>query len=716
MSDGCDQCFLRNNLDSIEKHYKDAIENHGAKPEDIVFILNAEAKDTDSQPSDALDANSFLRNKFPHVDIKFDDDFEGMEKSVVFNMTNGSIGSKPSIIPLSLTRANNHLVIFIQDFRDIFQDASKMNLVKTDQKNISPTLETNPHKGQMAPGVREASEILASLSTNISLDSVEKLVKEWGVEDLYQQLIQQNKTRWQMIKILTQQLFKTQTTLTMSQFMDSLATASMMNAATRVPLTRSLTLRDVVAEQIKLNIEYITDDLKGRITARNLTDNEQIELAISLGQGNLFNLLTRPQDPNTLAISDHNALATCVDTWRSQATQMTSTEEVINCLVKAGLSKIAVQIKQKLENQTGNNDIASFANITLQEQIETTVFDVFLPIVCIMFTTIFLILLYSNYMHTQFMILLVAHWVPGAVFFSIHLYYNQSFYGPILSRFHMILLLLFQLIGSTVLHIHYIMQRVSSTGGAVERYKMKKVIQLAESSMLMNNFTSMTTVIYALQMVNEGKVSLSEPALFSFFTLAAGSHFLKLVINIVKKKTSEEDTSISGLKIYPIISSLLVKTVAVLFMLSSNTNYAPLCCCIAMVLAFVFNFWIEKKLVNTETEEPEVNMTWLRATHSLIFPLAPEQKSRKAYLGASLQLVVGDMSAVAVGFTVTSLAGLVKGLFLTPNMGMALGVTSIGLTLVACNALYVSHALKPSSLSRANEDIEQSCDEATETT
>ena len=140
--------------------------------------------------------------------------------------------------------------------------------------------------------------------------------------------------------------------------------------------------------------------------------------------------------------------------------------------------------------------------------------------------------------------------------------------------------------------------------------------------------------------------------------------------------------------------------------------------CVAALLwfwPFVFNFFIEKKLVNTETEEQEVNMTWLRATHSLIFPLAPEQQSKRANLGASLQLVVGDISAMAVGFTVTSLAGLVKGIFLTPNMWMALGVTSIGLTLFSCTALYVIHAWKTSSSSQANDDIEESYDEATET-
>ena len=672
-----------------------------------------EAKEEDTRLSDALSATAFLREKFPQVDIKFDDDFEGMEKSVVFNLTNGSIASSPSIIPLSLTRANNHLVIFIQDFRDIFMDASKLNLVKVDPKNLPIYLAADQNETGTSTGLQEASSILASQSTKISLDSMAKLAKEWGIEALYQQLLKQNKTRWQMINMLTQEIFKTRPSLTLADFMDSLGTVNMMNCATRVPLTRTFTMRDVVAEKLKLNLEQSIDDLKSRITARNLTDNEQIELAQSLGQRNLFNLLTRPLDPKVIAVADQHALVTCVDTWGNQATEHTSTEELINCLLKSGLIRIAAQIKEKLENPTANYDIASFANFSIRERMGTTAFDIFLPIFCIISTVVFLVLLFCNIRHAEFWTLLVMHWVPGAGFFGIHLYYNQSYYGPILSKFYMALLLLFQLIGSTVLYILYIMKRVSSTGGAVDRYKMKKILQLAESSMLMNNFTSLMIATYSLQLWNEGRISMNNPAIFSMFIITVGLHMLKLGTNILKKQ-GQFSVGAAAVKCFPVMSSLLVKAIAILLLLSADSYWGPLYGLATVSLAFSLNYWIEKKFVSTETEDQEINMTWMRTAHSLIYPLEHELPTKNVNLGKSLQLLLGDFAALACGLTVNYLAEITKGLFLTHNMVMALGVTGVGLTLYASTASYVI-SLWNAPASSLNDNLYESDNNVTET-
>ena len=81
-----------NNLTSLKSHISEAIEKHGATPQDIVFILNQ----GNSVPvPDALEATVFLQKQFPGVTVKFDDEFEGMEGKVVFNLTNGSLGSSP---------------------------------------------------------------------------------------------------------------------------------------------------------------------------------------------------------------------------------------------------------------------------------------------------------------------------------------------------------------------------------------------------------------------------------------------------------------------------------------------------------------------------------------------------------------------------------------------------------------------------------------------
>ena len=75
VADGCDSCYLRNIEGDLEYHFSDVIAG-GAKPEEVVFILNQEGQ----KFTDALPSISFLNDKFPGVDIKFDEDFEGMER------------------------------------------------------------------------------------------------------------------------------------------------------------------------------------------------------------------------------------------------------------------------------------------------------------------------------------------------------------------------------------------------------------------------------------------------------------------------------------------------------------------------------------------------------------------------------------------------------------------------------------------------------------
>ena len=179
LSDGCDQCFLRTNLKSLTTHYSTAIKTHGAHPKDIVFILNTESTDDNNKTPDAMEASTFLKKNFPEVDIKFNDDFEGMEKSIVFNLTNGSLGGTPNIIPLSLTRANNHLVILIEDFMDILKDGVKKNVVKMSQHNLPPFLAPADVTHSMtATGLKEAFTILASQARQIPVESITRLAEQ----------------------------------------------------------------------------------------------------------------------------------------------------------------------------------------------------------------------------------------------------------------------------------------------------------------------------------------------------------------------------------------------------------------------------------------------------------------------------------------------------------------------------------------------------------
>ena len=73
---------------------------------------------------------------------------------------------------------------------------------------------------------------------------------------------------------------------------------------------------------------------------------------------------------------------------------------------------------------------------------------------------------------------------------------TYKFLGGILSKFFMVILVFIKPVASPCLHIWYIMKNVQFRGTAVERYKMKKILQLAESSMMVNNCTSVLDVTY----------------------------------------------------------------------------------------------------------------------------------------------------------------------------------------------------------------------------
>jgi hypothetical protein len=229
--DGCDQCFLKNNIEALKSHFSDILSVKGAKPDDVVFILNQSGN---IRCQDALEAGSFLGQNFPGINVMFDDDFEGMENKVVVNITNGSIGTSPSIIPLSLTRANNHLVVFSEDFRDIFKDAVAKSLVKKSKYNLPSATQTPDPGGapaELSTGLKEASSVLASLARRMLLESVAALAEEWGVRDLYGELVAQETTRARMVEALVQGHFAANPSTTVAEFVDTLDKVNMADVA-----------------------------------------------------------------------------------------------------------------------------------------------------------------------------------------------------------------------------------------------------------------------------------------------------------------------------------------------------------------------------------------------------------------------------------------------------------------------------------------------------
>ena len=150
----------------------------------------------------------------------------------------------------------------------------------------------------------------------------------------------------------------------------------------------------------------------------------------------------------------------------------------------------------------------SFENKTLKDKIGATAVDVFLPVLTTLLTIAYLALLYSQAGHLA--ILLLIHWIPSAAFFSIHLYFNNFLLGTTLNltKTAMASLILLQPVSSTSLHVLYLQKRARYTGQEVERYKMKKLLQLAESFVLMNNFTYMLVIILSFHLINTGAIGL----------------------------------------------------------------------------------------------------------------------------------------------------------------------------------------------------------------
>jgi hypothetical protein len=277
VSDDCDNCFLKQIMKPLLSHFSDAINIHGVKPEDIVFILS---QGNSRACPDAVPAMQYLSQKFPGVELKFDDEFEGMEKAVVVNLTNGSIGTSPSIIPVSLTRANSHLVMFCEDFRQILKDATDKGLAKM-SKYDNPSADTDTDTGQakISLEVLAAKDVLCSLSRKMPLQSINDLAHLWGTEDLYSELLEQEKPRFQMIDLMFKKHTEENPTLTMDQLLDNL---------------RGVAMEEIVTKKIKDNINANIIMLKEMIMAKTLTVDEQVELAHSLGQRILFNSLTQP--------------------------------------------------------------------------------------------------------------------------------------------------------------------------------------------------------------------------------------------------------------------------------------------------------------------------------------------------------------------------------------------------------------------------------------
>ena len=152
-------------------------------------------------------------------------------------------------------------------------DAVDKNLVK--MSKYGGPVEQHPINHDAADpratGLQEAALILARQARKIPLDSVTKLAEEWDQQDLYQQLVRQKMTRFQMISAMTAKLFESTRRITMIQFVESLEVANMKNNVVRELKTN---LQNSAKEGETEAFHYIPCDEQ---IARHLADQGQHE-------------------------------------------------------------------------------------------------------------------------------------------------------------------------------------------------------------------------------------------------------------------------------------------------------------------------------------------------------------------------------------------------------------------------------------------------------
>jgi len=172
------------------------------------------------------------------------------------------------------------------------------------------------------------------------------------VPGLYSQLVTQEITRYQMIETLAKKYQENNSETSTRTFLESLSCISMESE---------------VRAKMKEHLMIAINDVKDRIIADIFNDDEMLALAHSLGQRELFNSMAQPTESDKTAVSDQEALLKCLETWTSQTTQSTNTDDFLKCLKKARLSEISKEICKKLAQVNADDDIESFVNMDIRD-------------------------------------------------------------------------------------------------------------------------------------------------------------------------------------------------------------------------------------------------------------------------------------------------------------------------------------------------------------
>jgi len=259
-------------------------------------------------------------------------------------------------------------------------------------------------------------------------------------------------------------------------------------------------------------------------------------------------------------------------------------------------------------------------------------------------------------------------------------------------------------VSSILLHMKYFKMRRVSKGTEIEKYQMNKTMREANASMMINNFTSLLVIVFTLHTTVTGSITEENPALLSMVSVVTVLHLLKLLGNNLKNQ--------SLLGSFSAVGSLVLKMGSLLSLLSSDSNpaYLVLVSSSLFLLSIAVNWWTEKRLITGESANDE-KKTFLRAAHSLVFPLPLERQDKQQALGLSLQLLVGNVAAAIMGFSMPLLVGVINETVITQNLIKSFFVQAVFLiaysTLTHLRlSLLTSSSEEPLSVDDFEEDIE----------
>ena len=667
-------------MPAIQQSVTEAESLIGADPSEMVFILSQE-----KFIQNKFQVTSFLRKVFPAISVKFQREFEGMESCVVISLVNGSLRDCPSILPLSLTRANSHLVIFCEDFRGILKDALDKRLVHASGPRESHAGDDSlAIGGEVQPGVKEAARMVIEKAEGLTMEEIESLAGEWGLGESYVDLVNLAGSRRSILKGLVDKYLEGNTRMDLGQFLDSLV------------CTR---LKGTITSKLKVNMNIVKDELIAKIDTGHLQLAEQLELADQLGHRELFNLLTRPMDAGLDAISDQKALIQCVNVWAEGTTKIPTSEDLFQKLTKCGLSGMVAQARELLPRQGGGEQLVS------EISLRTAALDIFPAAAANIVTIILAIILCLNQLLSVTAMLIMILWTPASFVFAVHLHKNYNFFKTAIKKKTAILIVMGMPLSGSIIQLNHMMNDITGEE-IVQNVRTKKIHTLAKAANVANNLTSFGVSTFCLSLLNLGLVPSSLGVLTTMCWMTVTLQVACLVIT-----STREDKSIASLRSFYaviVITTTIMKMSSLVVFFSADTNYLSLAALSLplLILVITFNYWLEVSYSRGTSRDH--NCSLLQAVNCLLHPLPAGNNGTASQtltpILIGVQLFLNNVVIVVISFTPVITSGIKSELFMTENLVKVAFFNSVAyICLAQMIHLVLSHLTKTPSHFQENQ-------------